>query len=130
LLALVVTAFAGLVVFTARPILLPPTNSRITKANCDRIMPGMSRADVEAIFGPPGDFRTLPVSTEHPGEDDDIAPHGKVALWRGNDGCAVVAFDAEKDVAIGAWFAMTRTRREGVWELIRWRWNRWRGSRP
>jgi hypothetical protein len=49
----------------ARPPVLPPAHppppqqSRVTKENFDRIKEGMSRAEVEAIFGgPAGDFRT------------------------------------------------------------------------
>jgi hypothetical protein len=35
-----------------------PEPSRITRENFDRITPGMSRTEVEAILGPPGDYRT------------------------------------------------------------------------
>jgi hypothetical protein len=50
---------AGLsVVCVGGVVLLRPREDRITRANYDRIEVGMSRADVEAILGPPGDYRT------------------------------------------------------------------------
>jgi hypothetical protein len=36
-----------------------PRPDRITKENCDRIRKGMSRAEVYALLGPPGDHRTV-----------------------------------------------------------------------
>jgi hypothetical protein len=37
-----------------------PPAYRITIKNLERVQEGMSRADVEAILGPPGDYRTVP----------------------------------------------------------------------
>jgi hypothetical protein len=54
-------ALAGLaVVVAAGTVALWPRAepNRITQENCDRIKEGMSRAEVEAILGPPGDYRT------------------------------------------------------------------------
>jgi hypothetical protein len=39
-------------------LVLWPRADRVTRANFDRIRVGMSRAEVEAILGPPGDYRT------------------------------------------------------------------------
>jgi hypothetical protein len=49
---LAVVVAAGAVVLWQRP------PSRITRENFERIKEGMSRAEVEAILGPPGDYRT------------------------------------------------------------------------
>jgi hypothetical protein len=49
---------AGLAVVATGAWLLWPRPERITQENCDRIRIGMSRAEVEAILGPPGDYRT------------------------------------------------------------------------
>src|SRR5262245_31156651 len=38
----------------------PPPPDRVTRANFDRVWEGMSRAEVEAILGPPGDYTTGP----------------------------------------------------------------------
>jgi hypothetical protein len=55
-------ALAGLAVAVAAgAIVLWPREDRVTRANYDRIRDGMTRAEVEAILGPPGppgDFRT------------------------------------------------------------------------
>jgi hypothetical protein len=60
-------ALAGLpvVVAAGAVVLWPRTPSRITLENCNRIREGMSRAEVEAILGPPGDYRTGPGETGH-----------------------------------------------------------------
>ena len=49
---------AGLAVVAAGVVVLWPRPDRITRENCDRIRPGMTRAEVEAILGPPDDYRT------------------------------------------------------------------------
>jgi hypothetical protein len=52
-------ALAGLaVVVAAGVVVLWPRADRVTRANYERIQIGMTRADVEAILGPPGDYRT------------------------------------------------------------------------
>jgi hypothetical protein len=47
-------ALAGLAVV----VVLWPPEDRITEANLGRIKEGMTQAEVEAILGPPGDYRT------------------------------------------------------------------------
>jgi hypothetical protein len=59
---LVVLAGLAVVVAAGVVVLWPRSVSRITRENCDRIRVGMSRADVEAILGPPGDYTTGPVA--------------------------------------------------------------------
>ena len=46
-------ALAGVAAFVAWPRV-----DRITRENADRIRPGMTQAEVEAILGPPGDYRS------------------------------------------------------------------------
>jgi hypothetical protein len=53
----VVLALAGAAAFV-----LWPWRSRILLENFDRVKAGMSRAEVEAILGPPGDHRTGPTN--------------------------------------------------------------------
>src|SRR5690349_20867928 len=52
---------ALLAVIAATAVALWPQPDRITFENCDRITEGMSRAEVYAILGSPGDYRTGPV---------------------------------------------------------------------
>jgi hypothetical protein len=47
----------GLACFVA--LALWPRPDRITQENCDRITRGMSREEVCALLGPPGDSRTI-----------------------------------------------------------------------
>jgi hypothetical protein len=47
------------VVLAVGAIVLWPREDRITQQNCDRIGEGMTRAQVVAILGPPGDYRTV-----------------------------------------------------------------------
>jgi hypothetical protein len=49
---------AGLLALVASFVLCPIPPSRVTRENYDRIREGMTRAEVEAILGPPGDYRT------------------------------------------------------------------------
>jgi hypothetical protein len=55
-------ALAGLaVVGAAGAVVLWRRSAHVTRASCDRIRVGMSRAEVEAILGgPPGDYRAGP----------------------------------------------------------------------
>jgi hypothetical protein len=45
-----------------------PQSDRVTRENFDRIREGMSRAQVEAILGPPGDYRIGPTVAVDPPE--------------------------------------------------------------
>jgi hypothetical protein len=89
-------------------ILLPvlfPWPSKVNRANYERIELGMSRAEVEAIFGgPPGDYRTRPVTIPSTSTWEVTTPgtstwnvsvplSGEVS-WSGDEGDAVIQFDA------------------------------------
>jgi hypothetical protein len=55
----VLVGLGGLaVVVAAGTVVLWPRAERVTRENFDRIQIGMSQADMEAILGPPGDYRT------------------------------------------------------------------------
>jgi hypothetical protein len=60
----VLVALAGLAVVAAAGVVLWPRSqpsSRITRENFERIKEGMSRAEVETILGPPGDYSSGPL---------------------------------------------------------------------
>jgi len=70
-------ALAGLAVVVAvGVVVLWPRADRITEANFERIRVGMSRTDVEAILGPPGDFRTDESIVLEPPTTDRTVPAG------------------------------------------------------
>jgi hypothetical protein len=52
-------ALAVLAAVVAAGVVVWPRPLRATRENYDRIQVGMSRAEVEAILGPPGDYRTV-----------------------------------------------------------------------
>ena len=56
LTGLAVVVAAGMVVVWPEP----PSLVRVTMENCNLIRLGMTRAEVEAILGPPGDYRSHP----------------------------------------------------------------------
>jgi hypothetical protein len=90
-------ALAGAVLALAWP--LP---SRVTRANFDRIKEGMSRADVEALLGPPGDYTTAPTSFDR--MEGVWRPGSKEAKWEGDECMVVVDFDASGH-AVGKLFS-------------------------
>ena len=77
---------------------------RVTLANYDRVQPGMSRADVEAILGRPLSWNDHVEPRQTPGDDPrdkTWAPKGtiefepgRLGLWVGSDLDALVGFDA------------------------------------
>jgi hypothetical protein len=61
---------AGLAVMTVASVVVlwprPPSLIRVTAENLNHVRPGMTRAEVEAILGPPGDYRTHPTDSFPP----------------------------------------------------------------
>jgi hypothetical protein len=55
---LLVTLAGLAAIVAAGVVVLWPRPSRVTRENFGRLKSGMTRAEVEAILGPPGDYRT------------------------------------------------------------------------
>jgi hypothetical protein len=126
LLVQLAVSLAVLAIFAARPILFPPTNPRLTAENLQRLPRRAKRADIEAILGPPGDYRTRP-TIFFPEATRIVSEPGK-AYWEGDE-CECVV-DEGSDGWI--WYVRLRhTKPEpvGFFELLRWRWNHWWDSR-
>lgn len=97
-----VSAFLALGVF-----LLLRDRSDVTEANCKRIEKGMTKAEVEAIFG-----ELKPVLTWN-GTDGLLA-------WHSADGAAVVQFDLDGNVIDAVWFEnLFESPTDSVWSRIR-----------
>ena len=129
---------AGLAVaLVAAGVFVPgpsPEPSLVTRENFGGIKGGMSRADVEAILGPPGDYRTGPpdiAASDGLWEekidlgDDPIAAERE---WRG-DTCTIrVRFNASATVVGKVSFGSVRAD-QGVLTNLLWRakrqWHRW-----
>jgi hypothetical protein len=138
-------ALAGLAVVAAGAVVLwPEPPSRITRENFDRIREGMTQAEVEAILGPPGDYRTRLGDTKYQQgwqtdvdeyEDPTIATwnrllHGggvSVADWVG-DTIWVQVFANDARVVARA-FGFERRRNGHALDNLLWRakrqWHRW-----
>jgi hypothetical protein len=57
-------ALAGLAVLVSVGAFVPwPQEDRITREGYDKVRHGMSPAEVEAVLGPPGDYRSGPTTT-------------------------------------------------------------------
>jgi hypothetical protein len=93
-------ALAGLaVVAAAGAFVLWPRTDRITRANYDRIRMGMSRAEVYAILGPPGDYTTQP--NRRRGLYWNPDGHKSIGVgfyWMGDAGVVEMDFNPQDDV--------------------------------
>jgi hypothetical protein len=134
LMALVVVAVVALGTLAQRP-----RPERIALENFRRLRTGMSRAEVLAIIGPPGDYFT--------GEPDmssgilfdidgaaDLSPQqmypdgSTTENWECDTAGITVVFSRSGLVTCG-WFLDINARYRGIWGKIRWRvqneWQEW-----
>ena len=148
---LLALAGLGVAVAVGVVVLWPQPGDRITRENFDRIREGMSRAEVEAIFGGrPGDYRTVRTENEYyePRSDPENPTHAADRLytrtvmlsrdglrgdWLGNEGLAHVFFEsgrvANVSVIEGLWpedayyksFQRTAKRGYGPLDNLLWR---------
>jgi hypothetical protein len=125
LVGLAVVVGAGAVVLwpQARP-------DRVTRENYDRIEDGMGHAEVEAILGPPGDYRTVPTEAVtdvvfFSGEGTKIVTPD---VWRGDRANVYVAYDLTGCVMDKSLQANNRFPQSLLGNLL-WRakrqWHRW-----
>jgi hypothetical protein len=135
LLPLLALSLAVLAVVATRPIFLPPINLRLTRENGERIKQGMKWADVEAILGPPGDYRTGPTDDDLEADAVAIGFHPPCLLlgetteaWSG-DSVHIRIWGDVRGAVTGVRFYPVDPQPVGMLELLRWRWNHWWESR-
>jgi hypothetical protein len=131
-------ALPGLaVVVAAGVVVLWPRQDRITQKNFALIHVGMTRADVEAILGPPGDYTTGPLTV---GGGLTISPwrvnatrlypkeNGSPYDWLTDTGWYTVTFD-DSDKVEGRDFESGTKAKQGTVDNLLWRverqWRRW-----
>jgi hypothetical protein len=94
---------AGLAVLAVGAVAAWPREDRITRENCERITEGMTFAEVEAILGPPGDYRAGPTQPDDPPPfpwfGSGVMPELPRA-WRGDHGVIYVHPKGDGDPAI------------------------------
>jgi hypothetical protein len=125
LLALGVLALLGAAAFV-----LWPRPNRVTRENYDRIRKGMSRAEVEAILGPPGDYST--VDSEGLGVSDvgfDHSGSQDVTVAWVSDGADVWVFLNPMGKVVGKQYIPLRAVDRGPLGNLLWRakrlWRKW-----
>jgi hypothetical protein len=115
-------------------VLWPTQPNRITQENCDRIKKGMSRAEVETILGPPGDYRTGPgqgVLAWDPILDGTTRLNECTnrSNWAGDTGWVSVEFDNGDGTVRASEFIESKRIAQGPLENLLWRakrqWHRW-----
>jgi hypothetical protein len=126
---------AGLaVVGAAGVVLLRLQEDRVTRANYDRIQIGMSRADVEAILGPPGDYSTTQMAylLEDPWPVESWPSDDRVVVeeWCYDKASIDVAFTPTGTVMRARfWTGSLTDPEEDSLDNLRWRledmWHRW-----
>jgi hypothetical protein len=117
----------GLLVVGIAAFLMWPQPSRATWENFDRIRKGMSRAEVEAILGPEGDYRTGPQQCL-PSLKQTVGESATVSDWFADDAFFSIGFDESGGVVMTLVDPTSRTE-QGPLDNLRWRlkrqWHRW-----
>jgi hypothetical protein len=109
---LIIVAILGAGAFLAIGVfLLLQDRPAVTEANCNRIKPGMTEAEVEAIFGEPKAPDGEPLWLDWYGLNGRTPP-----TWIGSDGMAVVRFDLNGKVIRADWIESPRA---SLWDRIR-----------
>jgi hypothetical protein len=116
-------------------ILWPMKDDRLTEENCARIHGGMTREEVEATIGPPGDFRTGPIfvpvagSPNFPSLDYKVTAEQQVIvpMWYWDNGTTIVWISSGR-VANVSYVRCARVAQTPVDNFL-WRakrqWHRW-----
>jgi hypothetical protein len=139
-------ALAGTAAFALWP--RPVEASRICRENFDRIEEGMTAADVVAILGPPGDYKTWPTSLRHEKhaqfgpifsqlseevwENDEVritvtlsSPHSGFARWKTGPQ-SILAGRPDDEVFAKTFQSATRLKQPALDDLL-WQIKRLRG---
>jgi hypothetical protein len=128
-------ALAGLAVILGSSVFVGwPRPDLVTQEAYDRIRMGMSRAEVENILGPPGDYSSGPTSggIGYLGILEARTRGTEAASWNGDTGEILLTFDDERRVTT-MHFGPNEVHRLGPFETVLWRakrqWHRWFPSR-
>jgi hypothetical protein len=104
-----------------------PRPDRVTRGNFDRIKNGMSRAEVEAILGPPGDYRNGPSREFRQAVFTPLYPDQDLE-WVGDDGWGHIICDSSGHVLETRFYSTLRAK-QTAFENLLWRlkrqWHRW-----
>jgi hypothetical protein len=128
---------AGLAVVVAvGAVVLWPRPDRITLEHFEQVAEGMTLAEVEAILGPPGDYRSIRHTEVPPSTPVElICTFGQARVifksksWHTDGGHASVAFDASGRAAFGFYAPQRVVPEDRTWPRVVRRakelWHRW-----
>jgi hypothetical protein len=126
----VVASVFLLVLVAARLVFVLRTDPRLTRENFGRIHGGMSRREVEALMGPPGDYRTGPTTpSEVAGHIGDPSRPEVRLVWKGDE--AEFSVWVRPDPSERVWgisFIKTGPLQVGMVDWLKWRWQRLCGN--
>jgi hypothetical protein len=96
----VVIVVTVVIVVGAYKLTRPQPPAKVTRENFARIHPGMTRAEVMIILGPPGDYMTGPARL-NPAlvKKAQEAAGERFSVWFGDEGAVRVDFDASGTVS-------------------------------
>jgi hypothetical protein len=120
---------AGLaVLLTVGAFALWPQPDRVTPESFERIRYGMRRAEVRAILGPPGDYRTGPVYEDVRPALGFFSGRPQCDEWFWDFGYFVVQFDSSEAVMSTSLISTERVHQSSLDNLL-WRakrqWRKW-----
>jgi hypothetical protein len=122
-------AIAALILAGAGALLLWTRPARITREKADAIREGMTRADVVALLGPPGNYSTGPLLAPSGKGPYVIDPdtrctsgpdYGSEDCWVADIGVVEVRFDEDQRV-MNSWFSPLDKVQQGSLENLLWR---------
>jgi hypothetical protein len=126
---------AGLILVSAAAFTLWPRPGRVTPENFARIHPGMTRAEVRAILGAPGDSSTVPIVDEEHwlSELEYTIPHrgGLCDAWLGDAAWIEVFYHDPAHETTVRWQTIQRVEPASRSRFDKWRfrlehqWRRW-----
>ena len=121
---LVTLAGISALVCSVGAVKLAPEAGRITAENYERIVSDMSPADVEAVFGPPGDYRTAPADHCGPALQAWLEPERShpfaseyAQRWYGDSGTVFVRINQDGQILK----EFTPCQRRGRVQSLLWR---------
>jgi hypothetical protein len=127
-LLVVLAALAVMIAAGAVVLWLQSEQARVTQANFERIRDGMTRAEVAAILGPPGDFRTKESIVLEPPTVDRVIhypPPGPPMVaydqWISDSHVASIAFCPASCLVEARWFMDNVPIEQSAFETALWR---------
>ena len=100
--------------------LLPRPDARITPANCDKIREVMTKQEVEAILGPPGNYTSWPYAEPPFGRALWIPRCLDDEYWFGEEAFIVVTFYSEGRVLLAEIHSIASAYKDRSGRFMEW----------